>query len=1135
MVKNILFGLCLVFLLFLTFPVFLSCQVQAPAQPGSFDVFYSRPGEQSDAEDRIVLFIGKAEKTIFMTMYNFDSERVREALLRARQSGVEVKLVGDLDESDSNGYQALLLDDVDLVVGNTTGIQHNKFIVIDSKTVLTGTGNFTQSGFYYNDNNFIIIKSTALASWYEEEFFRMRAGFFARLKSSPFIDKTTMVSGSKVSLYFSPTDSAQTVQKVVEAIGKAENSIRYMVFAFSHDEISSALIEASRRGVKVYGIHDSNFVSGISQEASRLYRASVLMPRYMRIRIDGNENYVPDSGTNVVSSNSFRSGSKMHCKTMLIDADTDSGVAITGSFNWSQNAVHNNDENLLLIHNSNVSRSLLNQWKLAWQKSTTMKYVFSTTFGSAAKSGDVQITEVGWYGEVNGSNDSGQKFIELKNLSGKNIDVTNWTIAWRSQGFRNTYTIPDLYTSSYGGPFNLAPGELFIIYTRDADILNETFGPGRSFVQSAKIPSSKDFTPFPGDPRLSLYDPTMKLIDSTGKMAPVYYSLETNGAAIRSQVKMGKNGHWRASTTPCAALCSSLLPIYATPGMDELFATPLEFGTVTKKQSGNITVQFSADVSACVDKSDYTVSGSGTPAIDQVYSGDFSNELVFQLSGANNSQNLYSISANTAKQGRTFAITSLLNEIYMAGDAALYYSSDSGANFTRVTLAPWPIRVHDISFHAGSVYLATSDGIYTSTSPGNFVKEVASPFKVRHLAFTTTSRYTSGNFGLYRNSGSGFVKVISEPMFSLAAKNNTVIAGTGQSMYYSNDDGVSFNVAAGVTGPVWDVAITDTKVIAATGAGLFFSDNNGADFYKFSGVSNPDQARFRIATTPARVYVASQDNIAIIEAGLATEVPLPIYNGVYNGKKVFPEKLFARLNSLWIASSAGLFVSSDAGLTFSHTERLCNGSAFPLPTGGVTFNGFSSIETAKVEFNEIMLKPTSGPQWLEITVSQDGTLNGISIQYMQGYGAYTIFVFPDVAVVAGQILLIYMDPESAAELSVYSNLYYGSTSFVSRFSPLTWSDGILLLKTKDQWREIVYYTNKDGHITSSLMKGGMLRLYANVGAHQFMSWNSLNPISGFNDAEIQKLGINISDVPNGFSLNKSLTGWKAAPATPGAL
>lgn len=493
----------------------LGCVKEIPlaekAKPSFIKVYATQPGAPSRGvaiESAIVEAIDGAQERVEMAFYNFRSRPIAEALRRAKARGVDVGLVGDLGEFEAGAYHELTRRALPLVPGNRSGIQHNKFLIVDAALVICGTGNFTHTGIYHNDNHYLKITAPQIVEAYRREFKQMAGGRFSQTKTTSGV----FTNDPPIELYFSPQEGEKAIERMIQLIDAAGETIHYMVFAFSHDEIASALLRASRRGVAVYGIHDSGFVKGASQEAERLYRAAQYGPG-PAIRFDGNEELYQGEG--------YSGGSKMHCKTMLIDIDTPGRSVITGSFNWSANAVNSNDENLLIFREEQAARQVYGQWLRAWRLSKSLGPFFVkeggtalTPSGSAEMGADqLYISEIGWGGLVlpNGPSPS-DDFIELVNAGNKTIDLQWYTISWRGPHGLLTYTIDD--------PLRLAPGERALFYSSDSSF---TKTPAKEMVDPAAlrlpIPASKKFdlgseTQF----EVYLYDPTMRLIDSSGEV-----------------------------------------------------------------------------------------------------------------------------------------------------------------------------------------------------------------------------------------------------------------------------------------------------------------------------------------------------------------------------------------------------------------------------------------------------------------------------------------------------------------------------------------------------------------------------------------------------------------------------------------
>jgi phosphatidylserine/phosphatidylglycerophosphate/cardiolipin synthase-like enzyme len=123
--------------------------------------------------------------------------------------------------------------------------------------------------------------------------------------------------GVRVENYFSPTDDVMA--KLLAYVLNAEKSVHFMIFTFTSDDLSTALIAQFRTGLDVQGVIEGR---GANQGAlSPLYCAG------LPVRVDGNR-YT------------------MHHKVLIIDGKT----VITGSFNFTRAADTINDDNVIIIH-----------------------------------------------------------------------------------------------------------------------------------------------------------------------------------------------------------------------------------------------------------------------------------------------------------------------------------------------------------------------------------------------------------------------------------------------------------------------------------------------------------------------------------------------------------------------------------------------------------------------------------------------------------------------------------------------------------------------------------------------------------------------------------------------------------------
>jgi phosphatidylserine/phosphatidylglycerophosphate/cardiolipin synthase-like enzyme len=129
-------------------------------------VYFSPNGGVTDA---IVRELGRAQHSIMVQAYSFTSAPIAKALLDAHKRGV--KIIAVLDKSNqTDKYSAatfLANAGIPVLIDAEHAIAHNKVIVIDDRTVLTGSFNFSKAAEEKNAENLLILKkSPELANAY---------------------------------------------------------------------------------------------------------------------------------------------------------------------------------------------------------------------------------------------------------------------------------------------------------------------------------------------------------------------------------------------------------------------------------------------------------------------------------------------------------------------------------------------------------------------------------------------------------------------------------------------------------------------------------------------------------------------------------------------------------------------------------------------------------------------------------------------------------------------------------------------------------------------------------------------------------------------------------------------------------
>ncbi|MEB3327888.1 MAG: phospholipase D-like domain-containing protein [Candidatus Sericytochromatia bacterium] len=297
-----------------------------------------------NTDKALLRLIRTARRSVDGAFYDIEDPGVVAALAQARRRGVKVRLVTDTDnmveKSDpTQPRQAIVLlqsNGVPVVDDRRSGIMHHKFMVVDGQTVWTGSTNLTPTSLYRHNNNALTIRNRRLAEAFEAEFERLFArrefGKSVRGETRP-TEEIALGGGMTVQAFFSPGGSGRDA--VVRAVRSARSAIRFMTFSLTDVETGDALVERARAGVKVEGIFDRWLAAGPYSLFDRFKTAK------LEVRKDGNE-------------------ALMHHKVIVIDSDT----VITGSYNYSQNAEHNNNEAFLIFRKArSVARAYADEYE----------------------------------------------------------------------------------------------------------------------------------------------------------------------------------------------------------------------------------------------------------------------------------------------------------------------------------------------------------------------------------------------------------------------------------------------------------------------------------------------------------------------------------------------------------------------------------------------------------------------------------------------------------------------------------------------------------------------------------------------------------------------------------------------------
>ena len=132
-------------------------------------VCFSPPLPQGcDPTQTVIQALNSARHQILVQAFSFTSAPIAKAIIDARKRGVDVRII--LDKSNARrGYSAATFlehADVRVLIDAQHAIAHNKVMIIDGQTVITGSFNFTKAAEQYNAENLVRIHNPAIAQQY---------------------------------------------------------------------------------------------------------------------------------------------------------------------------------------------------------------------------------------------------------------------------------------------------------------------------------------------------------------------------------------------------------------------------------------------------------------------------------------------------------------------------------------------------------------------------------------------------------------------------------------------------------------------------------------------------------------------------------------------------------------------------------------------------------------------------------------------------------------------------------------------------------------------------------------------------------------------------------------------------------
>ena len=234
-----------------------------------YEIYFTQPrypdrpeNHSGGIDERLVAFMGTAQRSLDVAIYDFDLQNVAEAMAGARGRGVTVRMVTDsdtLENKDPAIQRAIGIvrrASIPIVEDKRSPIMHHKFAVVDGQAVLTGSWNFTTGDTYRLNNNAVIMRLPQVAANFTGEFEKM----FVQRKFGP--NKAegvpyprVAVGDATVETHFASEDDPSV--RLREVILASRTRVDFLAFSFTHDAMGQAVTQRGRAGARVRGVFEN--------------------------------------------------------------------------------------------------------------------------------------------------------------------------------------------------------------------------------------------------------------------------------------------------------------------------------------------------------------------------------------------------------------------------------------------------------------------------------------------------------------------------------------------------------------------------------------------------------------------------------------------------------------------------------------------------------------------------------------------------------------------------------------------------------------------------------------------------------------------------------------------------------------
>ena len=132
---------------------------------------------EESIKESLLKEMGSATSTLELAIHEITSLDLAQALLKAKQRGVKVRIIADSKQAKVKSSQITYLIRQGIVVkvvgGKEKGMMNHRFAIFDGKRVVTGSFDWTDVSAKWNYENVLILSDSEVVASYQKEFERL--------------------------------------------------------------------------------------------------------------------------------------------------------------------------------------------------------------------------------------------------------------------------------------------------------------------------------------------------------------------------------------------------------------------------------------------------------------------------------------------------------------------------------------------------------------------------------------------------------------------------------------------------------------------------------------------------------------------------------------------------------------------------------------------------------------------------------------------------------------------------------------------------------------------------------------------------------------------------------------------------